>query len=275
MHCLDSYVNDIEPRIVSICENATSEEDPALQEALIAYCWILLDSWITWRTLRFLLKEDDIDSKIQRKWFKTPSSYTASQLQAVWKFPESSLLFLEEKIGNSLKHIIDKTVQPKRNSSAHYAMQNEVNGIDCTEIKKIFEAMSDTFLLRETYAFLKRLTSILSSKGYSDFRVQFIERDEIKLDEFKDCIDDFSKKLGYSLICRDIENEYCVVFTKSGCSAGKHDKGQNENDFSFVMNDSNKGYKFLDNKGFYQNIDSFASNVISCWNAGICESGIR
>ena len=78
MHVLDSYINDIEPRIRAVCNNSPKQEDAALQEALASYGWILLDSWIAWRTLRFLIRDVYLDENVQKKWIQTPSSYTKS-----------------------------------------------------------------------------------------------------------------------------------------------------------------------------------------------------
>ena len=51
MHWLDTKINDIEPRIIAIYENAPKQEEVSLQESLSSYGWVLLDSWIAWRTL--------------------------------------------------------------------------------------------------------------------------------------------------------------------------------------------------------------------------------
>lgn len=64
MHVLDRNINDIEPRIYAIYTNISKQEDPSLQGALAAYGWILLDSWIAWRTLRFLMRRVDLSEKI-------------------------------------------------------------------------------------------------------------------------------------------------------------------------------------------------------------------
>ncbi len=78
MHKLDSKIIDVEGRIKSICQNCPKMEEASLQESLCAYAWILLDSWIAWRTLRFLLRDLSIGDENLKKWFQTPSSYTAS-----------------------------------------------------------------------------------------------------------------------------------------------------------------------------------------------------
>ena len=55
MHRLDRYIDDIEPRLKAVIDNIPIQEEVSLQEALAAYGWVLLDSWVAWRTLRFLL----------------------------------------------------------------------------------------------------------------------------------------------------------------------------------------------------------------------------
>ena len=99
MHRLDNHIRDIEPRIEAIYNNAPKQEEASLQESLSSYGWILLDSWVAWRTLRFVLKDAKISQDIHEKWFQTPSSYNASQLKAVWRFREADL---KESLINSL-----------------------------------------------------------------------------------------------------------------------------------------------------------------------------
>ena len=107
MHRLDSYINDIEPRIKAIYENVPKQEEPSLQESLASYGWILLDAWVAWRTLRFLLREAYIEDSVHDKWFQTPSSYNASQLMSVWKFNVQTCTYLEGLTGKSFKELID------------------------------------------------------------------------------------------------------------------------------------------------------------------------
>lgn len=111
MHRLDGLINDIEPRIISICDNAPKQEEPSLQTSLSSYGWILLDSWVAWRTLRFLLKEAYIDECVSEKWFQTPSSYTASQLRAVWGFSDSTTDYLYSTTGKRFNALINDTIQ--------------------------------------------------------------------------------------------------------------------------------------------------------------------
>ena len=107
MNVLDNHITDLDNRIKEICEIAPSVEQSSIQESLSSYGWILLDSWIAWRTLRFLLKDQDIKLDIQRKWFQTPSSYTASQIKAVWHFDENVDTYLIKHLGYGLKCTID------------------------------------------------------------------------------------------------------------------------------------------------------------------------
>ena len=69
MHILDNHINNMSSRIEAIFENGPKQEEISLQESLASYGWILLDSWIVWRTMRFLIKDMDIDENIQKKWY--------------------------------------------------------------------------------------------------------------------------------------------------------------------------------------------------------------
>lgn len=265
MHRLDNIINDIEPRIVSICDNAPREEEPSLQETLTAYGWILLDSWIAWRTLRFLLRETYIDETVHDKWFQTPASYTASQLKAVWKISELVLEYIKDNTGKSFKELIDKTVQDKRNASAHFSKKKIINGSDSQEIRRIFGVLSKVFLLYENDAFQKKLGNRLLADGYSGFCLSYSNGGKYIIENFNSSINDFAVCELYSLMCYKDDKEYIISFEKNGCKAGF--RTQNEEGYSMgdVINLQNNKYCFLSNKGFYLNFDLFYSTVKACW----------
>ena len=211
MHRLDGYINDIEPRIMAIYENTPKQEEPSLQESLSSYGWILLDSWVAWRTLRFLLKETEINESVHSKWFQTPSSYTASQLKAVWKFSQSTLDYLSTQTGNNFKALIDTTIQGKRNSSAHFTQNNTISGKDSQEISLIYKSLSKAFILYETASFIKIVCDKLLMKGYLDFRICYPNNDYFTSDNFVDSINAYSKSSEFCLKCYDNENRFCVI----------------------------------------------------------------
>lgn len=120
MHVLDRNINDLELRIKDIYNYNPEEENTSLQTSLSAYGWILLDAWVAWRSLRFLLKDTYIDDNVLDKWFQTPSSYTAAQIKAVWKFDDSAEKFIDNRTNKGLKSLFDGTIQANRNAAAHF-----------------------------------------------------------------------------------------------------------------------------------------------------------
>ena len=138
MHRLDAYIEELEPKIIDIYANVPMEEIISLQQSLISYGWILLDSWVAWRTERFLLRKVHIATDVKEKWFNTPSSYTIGQLKAIWKFDERTQAYIKEKTGKSIKELFDGTIQKKRNASAHFSKEVIIAGSDYQTIKQIF-----------------------------------------------------------------------------------------------------------------------------------------
>ena len=266
MHKLDYYINDIEPRIKAIYDNIPKQEESSLQASLASYGWILLDAWVAWRTLRFLLKETYIEDSVHEKWFQTPSSYTANQLMAVWGFSDSTTNYIKFHTGKGLKELIDNTIQFKRNSSAHFTKRSTVTGADAQEIKKYFKVLSKVFLFYETGRFLQSVCDKLSKKGYNSFRLFYSEARSYAIDDFFDTIDSYSSCNKFSLTCRDSgEREYIILFEEIGCKAGYRQRGETEYLLKDVVNGQH-AYKFFNNKGFYQQIDIFIDNVEKCWD---------
>ena len=165
MNVLDNHITDLDNRIKEICKTAPAVEQSSIQESLSSYGWILLDSWIAWRTLRFLLKDQDIRLDIQKKWFQTPSSYTASQIKAVWHFDENVDIYLTKHLGCGLKHTIDDEIEKMRNSSAHFSNGGIVKGSDYQKISCYHLLFSNIFLLYEILSF-----SISISNNVLDIR---------------------------------------------------------------------------------------------------------
>ena len=158
MNVLDNHITDLDNRIKDICEIAPTVEQSSIQESLSSYGWILLDSWIAWRTLRFLIKDQDISVETQRKWFQTPSSFTASQIKAVWHFGDNVDTFLNENAGHGLKYLIDNEIEKLRNASAHFSDGGVVNGSDYQKIGNYHQLLSNIFLLYEIISFFISLS---------------------------------------------------------------------------------------------------------------------
>ena len=267
MHRLDSYINDIEPRIKAIYENVPKQEEPSLQESLASYGWILLDAWVAWRTLRFLLRETYIEDSVHDKWFQTPSSYTASQLMSVWKFNVQTRTYIKRLTGKRFKELIDQTIQTKRNSSAHFSKKSVVTGADSQEIKKYFQTLSTVFLFYETGKFLKNICYIFEEKGYQSFRISYSKDEIYDIEGFFDNIESYSQHKCFIMTCNDKNNkEYVILFEKTGCKAGKMDSSLETSNLHDVVNSEQAIYNFFGNKGFYQKTDLFVRTVEECWN---------
>lgn len=264
MHRLDNHIRDIEPRIEAIYTYAPKQEEASLQESLSSFGWILLDSWIAWRTLRFVLKDADISQDVKEKWFQTPSSYTASQLIAIWRFREEDLDYLKNKIGKNLKALIDVTIQPKRNSSAHFSQSIPITGQDAQEIKMYYHALSKLFLLYEINAFLVVIADKLSKKGFRNISIRYENGSSYSLAQFVDSIDDVFHNVPFCMFCSSGDHKHFIDFTQSGCSTGKI-----EDDIKYtlgnVINKEHDRYDFFSNKGYYRNVDLFLETIEQCW----------
>lgn len=291
MHRLDSYIQDIEPRICAICCKASQASELAeeLPAALTSYGWILLDSWVAWRTLRYLLRDTHISENVHEKWFKTPSSYNLSQLKAIWGFEKNVEEYVEKNTGNKLKELFNEQIQKKRNASAHFSMADGSNprGDDHDTIKRIFNVLSKVFLFYEVGSFIRSISLRLCRAGYTNFRVQFnldpdvssdvssIEADYFfeHIEEFvvglKDrCDDDKKKNQGGShkektliyLFSRH-NDDYTIKFHVEGCSVGKK-KANGDIKYRFIRSEKIKKYVIFENKGYYTDIDSFVRAVL-------------
>lgn len=263
MHRLDGHINDIEPRIEAIYENVAKQEEPSLQESLCSYGWILLDSWVAWRTLRFILRNANISERVKDKWFQTPSSYTASQIKAIWDFSDEVENFIKGKTDKKLKELFDNTIQSKRNASAHFTRKTEVKGQDAQLIKKIYNSLSTVFGLYENYYFFIEVRNVLEKRGYSDFSVEFQKPGRFSLEKFKDSVEEYNRSDSYQIFCKDSSGiEYVILVSKEGCEAGIN---RVDSPLIPVSNDVHDAYYFLHNKGYYQNYLLFIDSILKCW----------
>ena len=263
MHVLDSNINDLELRIEEMCEYSPKIEEASLQTSLSAYGWILLDAWVAWRSLRFLLKDTNIDNNVLDKWFKTPSSYTASQIKAVWKFDESVEKFVKGKTSYGLKSLFDGTIQEKRNAAAHFTKKIEIKGSDCQKIKEYFNVLSKVFLFYETKAFFVSVTEKLSKYGYDSFKINFTESEkEFKFEDIEGCIQEYSKCKKFSFIGKKNCGEIIYIYVEEdGCYVSKDKEPKKP-----VIDSYHTKYYFWGNKGFYRDVDMFINSVFVCLN---------
>lgn len=161
MNVLDNHITDIDKRIKDICQIAPTLEGPSIQESLSSYGWILLDSWIAWRTLRFLIKDQEMKPDIQKKWFQTPSSFSASQIRAVWQFGDNLDSFLNQRTSHGLRYLIDEEIEKARNFSAHFSTGGVINGSDYQKISSYYNLFSNIFLLYEIFSFYVSLSTFV------------------------------------------------------------------------------------------------------------------
>ena len=263
MHSIDRYINDIEPRISAIIKSIPEQEEPSLQSSLASYGWILLDSWIAWRTMRFLLKDTKIDDGNQDKWIQTPSSYTSSQLRAAWKLSDSTIEYLKSTTNKSFQEMIDNTVQKKRNSSAHFNRKSQITGTDFQEIKLIFEQLSIVFRAYEIDSFIQAVINYLSPLGYQSFETSV---DDLRLTNNGRVIDDINRFAMASHInincCDKCNKQFLFSASKDGCQA----KSSDANEWNDVINDEVSSYMLLGNKGYYLNVSLFCETLEKCWH---------
>ena len=267
MHVLDRNINDLELRIKDIYNYNPKEENTSLQTSLSAYGWILLDAWVAWRSLRFLLKDTYIDDYVLDKWFQTPSSYTAAQIKAVWKFDDSAEKYIEDRTNKGLKSLFDGTIQANRNAAAHFTKKVEIKGSDRQNIKQFFEALSTVFLFYETKAFFVRVTEKLSKNGFESFKINFIENDiEFNMEDIASSIKEYDKCEKFLIIGQKISGEIiCIYVEEEGCFVS-HNRKIEKNSMNPVIDSEHSKYYFWGNKGFYRDVDMFVNSVISCLN---------
>ncbi len=259
MHCIDKYINNIEPRIESIIKNIPIQEEASLQSSLASYGWILLDAWISWRTIRYLLRDAQVDDQNQEKWIQTPSSYTSAQLCAAWNIKQETKDYIKRITDIKFNTLID-SIQQKRNSSAHISKIEGIQGSDSRDISLYFEQLSFVFRSYEIDSFYNRVKSYLAQKGYRDFQLYM---DEKPITETKTNLDTYVKANSISFICNDGISAYEFISNHDGCQARK----QNEKtQWKIVANEQVPLYSLWKNKGYYLGINLFCDTIIRCWN---------
>lgn len=265
MHRLDGHINDLEPRIKDIYLNIPKQAEPSLQVSLSSYGWILLDSWVAWRTLRFLLKDIYIDDTVHDKWFQTPSSYTASQIKVAWRFDSTTETYIKNNTGKGLKELFDNTIQIKRNASAHFTRKAVINGSDYHELQQYFTVLSKVFLFYETNAFFVNVAEKLAKQGYEDFKIFFDEDDSgFDLKDLLSHINEYDKCHYFSINGKKWDGTIINILVEDeGCFVGQSMK-TNKDSMKSIINASHSRYYFWGNKGFYQDVELFVNSVLEC-----------
>ena len=154
MEKLNIKIAEMRNKIIDICLNIHSIENNTFQDAIAAYTWNLLDSYVAWRTLRYLLRDTIIDDEVDEKWYSTPSSYRCASLKPIWKFGKVVEELSKNECGKKFSSLIDDEIQKNRNSGAHY--KNEVSSITGSDIenkiKKYFIFLDKLFFIYELNA---------------------------------------------------------------------------------------------------------------------------
>lgn len=274
MHVLDSKITEIEERIEEVIKYAPQQEGTTMQETVLSYGWILLDSWIAWRTLRFLLRGVSTIEQVQEKWLQTPSSYTAAQLGAVWGFKDITAEYFNNTMGRNGKGIFNELIQKKRNASAHFAPKSSdadtnISGADTNMIQNLYKGLSTAFLFYESMAFWKDVQALLTQRGYGKIKVMFEdnagETKEFGTESIDDALSIFDKKNGYKVVFMDADNRPCVIIVENNyCKIGFSSKVDSTALISqphFLKTEEGKYYKLLDNKGYYVHIEEFVQKI--------------
>lgn len=262
MHRFDNCIKDIDMRLNAIIQGTFSQEEPSLQESLASFGWILLDSAIVWRTYRYLLRDYTIPDDVHDKWFKTPSSYTASQLMAIWHFNDSVQEDIRNKTGKKFSDLINKEVQIKRNSVAHFTQERNVTGADVQEIKKIYAAMKSAFSYYELLSFVDNVNIVLKEKGVENCKVLMPNGDFYERGQFQQSIQLYEAVKEKIVLVYEYEtqNKY-LVLSPQGCEAGADIDNCNA-----ILNDLGQSYSFGDTKSYYMDVNVFTRNVMRCWS---------
>lgn len=261
MKMLDNRISDIETRMGDLFQSAQSIEEASTQESLSSYGWILLDCWVAYRTVRYLVRKTDYDDNVYQKWFKTPSSYTGTQLFAAWQFTDDILAFIEQRLGKALISLIKDEVQKKRNTAAHFNGDIPILGNDYNRIGTIFDCLSTAFLFSELQAFLEDFDQKLSSQNYHKAKIFFNET-EIPLSDFSKTIINYSDSFSFDFVFEDDAGQiYTILFEKDGCSVccgSRADDIKMEN----ILNADDHPYLFFENNGYIFPVESFYLDVM-------------
>lgn len=276
MHVLDSKITEIEERINEVIEYAPQQEGTTMQETVLSYGWILLDSWIAWRTLRFLLRGVSTIERVQEKWLQTPSSYTSAQLGVVWGFKDITEKYFNNAVEKNGKGIFNDLIQKKRNASAHFATKStdadtNISGSDTDMIQKLYIVLSTAFLFYESMSFWENVQVLLTQRGYGKLKLLLKDKED-KTQEFEidSKIDNallyFDKNKGYKVIFANKDNRLCmIVVEKNYCKIGFSSNLFGEALLSehILKSDEGKYYNLLNNKGYYVHIEEFVKKVDS------------
>ena len=263
MHVLDAKINDIVPRIADIYKSASEAEPSSTQESLSSYGWILLDSWITWRTLRYLLRKTEIDEAVCKKWFQTPSSYTGSQIYAAWKFNESELVYIDQKLGQSAKKVMDEEIVQRRNTAAHFNGGVPIRGDDYNRINSIFNCFSKVFLFIELSSFLHDYEVILKRDKYVDMKIFTDDGKSYSTSIFPEAIESFAMSSYIKIsFMNQTDDYYVVTIDDSGCMAGCG-KDLATIEQKSVISKNGSSYFLLANNGYYLPVQSFCDDVFA------------
>lgn len=257
MHKLDQKVRDIREKLIDILVYFKNVEDSVVATSLSAFCWVLLDSYIAWRTQRFLLRDISLSDEINEKWYSTPSSYTFAQLNPIWRFEEELDQIFEDNCGGTLKSICEE-IQKKRNISAHYKHEfnTEIRGEDVElRIKKYFIYIDVLFFVYELNAAFNVL--------YSDDKNEILF-DLVLENEEKWSVDIVKKKFN-AIISVLIHSNYNKLIVNNGLRYGR---------LYFAINMHNKKLVFTNDDILYKgefNIGSdngYFLHVLD--NKGVC-----
>lgn len=275
MHVLDSKITEIEERIEEVIKYAPQQEGTTMQETVLSYGWILLDSWVAWRTLRFLLRGVSTIEQVQEKWLQTPSSYSSAQLGAVWGFKDITAEYFNSTMGRDGKGIFNELIQKKRNASAHFSPKTSdadtnISGSDTNVIQMLYKGLSTAFLFYESMAFWKDVQALLAQRGYGKLKVLIKdatgEEKEFGMDSIDNALPTFNKNSGYRVVFNNEENRSCMIIVKSNyCKIGfSSDSDEKElQEGHFLKAEDGKYYNLLDNKGYYVHIAEFVQNIDS------------
>ena len=263
MHVLDPKINDIVPRLEDIYRSASEVEPSSTQESLSSYGWILLDSWITWRTLRFLLRKTEIDEVVCKKWFQTPSSYTGAQIYAAWRFNDDVLQYIDQQLGQSAKKVMDDEIVKRRNTAAHFNGGVPIRGNDYSRIQAIFNCFSKVFLFIELSSFLHDFEAILQKDNYVDMKIITNDGKSYSTTDFSTAIGSFSTSSCVKITFMNQTSDYYIVTLDiSGCRTGCG-KDPTTIEQKTVINKEGLPYLLLTNNGYYLPVQSFYNDVFA------------
>lgn len=272
-HSLDTKVSEIEARIEVIISQSPkfTEGDSTIQASLLAYAWIMLDSWIAWRTLRFLIRNLDISESV-KKWFKTPSSYTGSQLYAAWGFSDSSREYLKQVCGMDIKSIIDHDIQKKRNRYAHQTDGVTNDPGDYDNLKKYYEFLKMLFCFYENISLFVDFSRVFERNGYSESCVEYWKDDShigeskiISIGDMGDSAMLYFEADEVRFICMGTDKkEKMIRFSKKPRSSEVRDSKEM---WQPLSDETDNYFRLLDSNGYCLDYETIALQAQSVWES--------